>query len=241
MLDLDVGQRPIVELNVPLISEAERTVARMRLADRAYLLLKSEARASGIPDWSALDHGGPDVADVFEPPDEGTLDAVRVPGFFTYTGFHEGFLKRIKDVQKRLASDQWLLGDLGEQPIVAAQYNTLGRDLLPRYNEEFIHAWTTALGELRLSPMAAEKQLYSALSGRPLRPRRSATCCSRCATRQRSTWSAPRRRRRPEPTRPIRMPRNRQLPRIRTAIPASPPPARRAIPTERRSRFISRR
>ena len=61
MLDLEAGQEPLITLNGPLIEEAQKTLARLSVAERAYELLKSQARASPLRDWVAGAQGGPDV------------------------------------------------------------------------------------------------------------------------------------------------------------------------------------
>ena len=65
-------------------SRRRRRSARMRVAERAYTLLKSEAHSEAIEDWVASQRGGPDMALVFEAANGASLDTVRVPAFFTY-------------------------------------------------------------------------------------------------------------------------------------------------------------
>ena len=66
MLDMDNGRAEKVSLNGPLVEQAQATLARMRVAERAYTLLKSEAHNEAIEDWVASQRGGPDMALVFE-------------------------------------------------------------------------------------------------------------------------------------------------------------------------------
>src|SRR3712207_7850455 len=59
-------------------SKAQQTLATMSLADRAYLLLKSEAGKSGVADWILVRKaGGPDALAVFETTDGGSVDTLR--------------------------------------------------------------------------------------------------------------------------------------------------------------------
>ena len=66
MFDLETEQPPLVELDGRLIQEAQNSLARLSVAQRAYEFLKSEARTSAAGDWIATRKGGPDVAVVFE-------------------------------------------------------------------------------------------------------------------------------------------------------------------------------
>jgi type VI secretion system protein ImpL len=164
MLALDGAQEPLVSINGPLIEEAQRTLARLSVAQRAYELLKSQASASSL-DWVAARHGGPDFPLVFEavggPQD---LDNVRVPAFFTYAGFRRLFLDRLGGIAEQLKRDSWLLGAAGAQPAVAVQYDTLGADLLDLYTKDFIDAWRQALGKLQMRPLTADRPKYIALA-----------------------------------------------------------------------------
>src|SRR5215470_3644960 len=91
MLELEGGDAPLVEPDLGLIEECRRILARLSIADRAYQLLKSQSRQSIAPDWVASQHGGPDFATVFESASGGDADAISVPGFYTYAGFHNAF------------------------------------------------------------------------------------------------------------------------------------------------------
>jgi type VI secretion system protein ImpL len=163
MLALDDEQRPLLALNGPLVVEAQKTLARMSVADRAYALLKSQAQTSGYQDFVAAEQGGPDFAAVFDA-DNGDLDQLRVPGFFTYDGFHQGFLAQLGGVAKRIEADQWVLGEAGKQQVVTSQYQTLPRDLLALYTRDFIASWDAMLKRLRLRPIASDKPTYGTLN-----------------------------------------------------------------------------
>ena len=95
-----------VSLNGPLVEQAQATLARMRVAERAYTLLKSEAHNEAVEDWVASQRGGPDMALVFEAANGANLDTVRVPGFFTYDGFYAGLLAHMQTIRDKLAEGQ---------------------------------------------------------------------------------------------------------------------------------------
>ena len=163
MLDLETGS-PLIELNGRLIEESEKALARLSIAQRAYELLRSQARTSTAGDWVAARKGGPDVTRVFETPGDPTLESVRVPEFFTYLGFRHDFIDRLADIADRVKRDRWVLGAAGDQPALSDQYNNLPDDLLALYTRDFISTWQAALDKLRLRKLTGDKPQYIALS-----------------------------------------------------------------------------
>jgi type VI secretion system protein ImpL len=163
MLDLESGPA-LIDLNGRLIEDSQKSLARLSVAQRAYALLKSQARTATAGDWVAAQKGGPDATRVFETPGDPTLESVRVPEFFTYFGFQHDFIERLGDIADRINRDRWVLGAAGEQAALSAQYNTLPDDLLSLYSTDFKAAWQAALSKLRLRKMTGDKPQYIALS-----------------------------------------------------------------------------
>jgi type VI secretion system protein ImpL len=164
MLDLDQGAAPKVSLNGPLVEQAQATLARMRVAERAYTLLKSEAHDSGVEEWVAAQRGGPDMALVFEAANGASLDTVRVPAFFTYNGFYQALLAHMTDIAEKMQKEQWVLGQSGDQTAVKQQYASMMPDIVDLYGKEFLAAWNVALGNLQLRSMVADAPKYLTLS-----------------------------------------------------------------------------
>ena len=162
MLDLEAGQEPLITLHGPLIEETQKTLARLSVAQRAYELLKSQARSSQLADWVPARQGGPDFALVFG---GGRHRTPRPCGsaFFTYAGFHRAFVERLGGIAEQVKRERWVLGPAGEQAAVSAQYDSLGQDLLDLYARDFIAAWRAALGRLQLRPLTTDKPKYIAL------------------------------------------------------------------------------
>jgi len=160
MLDLEAGEEPLFTLHGPLIEETQKTLARLSVGQRAYELLKSQARSSSLPDWVPARQGGPDFALVFEAVGGQDLETIRVPGFFTYAGFQRGFVDRLGEVAELVKRERWVLGAVGEQTAVTAQYDALGQTLLDLYTREFIAAWRAALARLQLRRLTADKPKY---------------------------------------------------------------------------------
>jgi len=164
MLDLEGADEPLVEPNWPLVEECRRILARLSIADRAYQLLKSQARQSIAPDWIASHHGGPDFATVFEAASGDNVETISVPGFYTYAGFQRAFIEKLPTIAEQLQRDNWVLGDVGKLEAIRSQFDNLRRDLLNIYSRDFVTAWKQALEKLRIRPLNAGKPKYEALN-----------------------------------------------------------------------------
>jgi type VI secretion system protein ImpL len=164
MLDLEGGNEPLVEPNYALIAECQRILARLSIADRAYQLLRSQARQSIAPDWVASQHGGPDFATVFEAKSGDNVDSISVPGFYTYAGFQRAFIEKLATLAEQLQRDNWVLGDVGKLEAITQQFDSLRRDLLNRYARDFVEVWKQTLEKLRIRPLNAGKPNYEALN-----------------------------------------------------------------------------
>jgi type VI secretion system protein ImpL len=163
LLDLETGE-PLIELNGRLIEDSQKTLARLSVAQRAYTLLKSQARTSPDGDWTVVRNGGPDVASVFDAAGGQALDTIRVPAFFTNAGFQDAFLGHLADIADRVKREKWVLGSAGEQTALTAQYDELPDALLALYTKDFIATWTEALNKLKLKQLTADKPRYLALN-----------------------------------------------------------------------------
>ncbi len=161
---LDMQGDSLVTLNGPLVAEAQNLLSRLSVSQRAYELLRSQAAVSEVTDWSAARAGGPDSGLVFEATQGAALDSVTVPAFYTYAGFRRLFIDRLPGIADRLKADRWALGESGGQAAVEAQYNTLSDDLLALYSKDFIAAWQSALGRLKLRRLLADKPKYVTLA-----------------------------------------------------------------------------
>jgi type VI secretion system protein ImpL len=164
MLDMDMGQQRKVSLNGPLVERARATLSRMRVAERAYTLLKSESHGDSIQDWIASQRGGAEMALVFEAANGASLDTVRVPGFLTSDGFSIALLSRMQTIAEKLQKESWVLGASGDQSTVNQQYANLFSGVLELYGRDFIAAWTAAINNLQLKPLFSDKPQYSRLS-----------------------------------------------------------------------------
>jgi type VI secretion system protein ImpL len=153
LLDLEGGEEPLFTLNGTLVEDSQRTLTRLPVAERAYQLLKSQARSAAVPDWIAARHAGQDFGRVFEPTNGEAVENIAVPGFFTYAGFQNAFIGRLATIAEQLKQDRWVLGEAGKQAAVTEQLDNIGPDLLALYGRDFVAAWQQALNKLRMRPL----------------------------------------------------------------------------------------
>ncbi len=164
MLDLGASHKPTFDLNGPLVESAQRSLARMNMADRAYALIKTASYGAPIENFSVAARGGPDTALVFETVDGTELDKLVVPGFYTYAGFQDFFIPQLAAVADKIESEKWVMGELGDQKGVEEQFTQLGPVLIERYGKDFVDTWNAVFDNLKLKPMSADKPQYLALS-----------------------------------------------------------------------------
>jgi type VI secretion system protein ImpL len=165
MLEMSATQsRARVDLNGALVERAERILSLMNLEDQAWLLVMGAGGPQDIAPFNLGQRAGPDAELAFETLDGRALDEVEVPATFTYAGFHQYFLPRLAEVATKLETQQWVLGARAEAADVSGELLRLGPAIMNRYALEFTRAWTAALDNIRLRPMAAGAPQFLALN-----------------------------------------------------------------------------
>ena len=164
MFDLETEDPPLVELDGRLVLEAQKTLARLSVAQRAYELLKSEARSATADDWVVARKGGIDVINVFEGTKGQPLDQINVPAIlYLYNGFQDKFVAKLGDLAERMKQDRWVLGEPGQETALNQQYDNLANNLLDLYGNGFIAAWREALSSIKMKKLLSDKPKYQAL------------------------------------------------------------------------------
>lgn len=164
MLDLGRSHNPTFELNGDLVTAAQAAIARMKMSDRAYALIKSAAYSAGLTDFDLAMQSGADARLVFETRDGTDLSQVKIPGLYSYVGFHDFFFKQLGNVADKLESEQWVMGEAGKQSGVEDQFGRLGPELLDLYSRDFIATWEKALDNLKLRSITEDKPDYQVLA-----------------------------------------------------------------------------
>jgi len=163
MLNIEsVPPRPIA-LDGDLVKSSQIALTRLSLAERAFAIIRSTAHDQSVKDWTVAGHAGPDAAVVFGTNDGTPVESVGIQALFTYDGFYTLFLDKMKAVMSLLQNERWVLGEAGSTQALDEQYANLGPDLFRIYDQEFIKAWTAALGRLKLNSFAADKPTYATL------------------------------------------------------------------------------
>jgi type VI secretion system protein ImpL len=163
MLDISAGTFRPIALNGDLVAATQKALARLTLAERAFALIKSTAHDPDVPDWTLVQHAGPDASSVFATRDGAPLESVGVPAVFTYDGFYKLFLAKMNAVMTLLQSERWVLGDAGGKENLDKQFAGLGPDLFKQYDDEFIKAWSGELHKLKLRSFVSDAPNYNAL------------------------------------------------------------------------------
>ncbi len=163
MLDLNSDVAPRMELNGDLVKATQASLSRLSLAERAFALIKSTAHNAEIKDWTVVEHAGPDAQAVFTTNNGTPLESVGVSALYTYDGFYDLFLNKLKAVMTLLKNERWVLGKAGGTEVLDKQFTTLGPDLFRIYDQEFIKTWSAALAKLKLKNFSADRPEYSAL------------------------------------------------------------------------------
>ena len=164
MLELDDGKQPVFELNGPLVESAQRSIARMNIADQAYALIQSATHSAVIEDFVLAARAGPDAALALETVDGSELSQLRVPMLYTYSGFHDFFLDQLGDVAAKLDAEQWVMGEFSEQEAISQQFQRLGPQLLDRYGKDFEEKWLAMLNNVKFKPVSGDKPHYQTLN-----------------------------------------------------------------------------
>jgi type VI secretion system protein ImpL len=60
---------------------------------------------------------------------------------------------------ERAKSERWVLGDVGEQSAIEAQYATIRQDIMDRYRVDFINAWDEQISRLKIASVGGGEDL----------------------------------------------------------------------------------
>jgi type VI secretion system protein ImpL len=164
MLELEPGHQPSFEPNGTLIQSAQTTLTRLSIADQAYSYLRSLPPEVPIDDFNVAARLGADAQTVFETVDGSDFNALTIPAFFTYRGFHEHLLSELSSIADRLKGELWVRGEPGTAMVTDEQFAQLGPQLLALYSKDFVAAWSGMLDNLKLKTLPGEKPDYIALS-----------------------------------------------------------------------------
>ena len=148
------------------VVQASRTqVGALSMADRAYALLRQRAASSGGSDWVAGEILSTGAAQAFEAPE--AFRQLRIPFFYTKTGYEKFYQLQLNDVQRVLKADLWLLGDDQNKAATGAQMQGLKVGVANRYATDYVAAWQSVVAALAPGDYFGNTNAASALLGQP--------------------------------------------------------------------------
>jgi type VI secretion system protein ImpL len=143
-----------------LVASARATVGAMDLAERAFVIMRSQA-ADPSKDWYmgyAIQAGD---ARAFANPDE--VMSQQVPFFFTKEGF-AWFSKRKPLIGQTLKSELWVLGENAQAASIQREMANLDIGLSGAYADEYIKQWERVIESLKAADYFNNKEAFSAFT-----------------------------------------------------------------------------
>jgi type VI secretion system protein ImpL len=134
-------------LDEQLIAATRHILTQIPVAQQLYQRIKHGALEQHNVDFKLIDALGPNGAIVYATV-IGKLEEQVIPGFFTYNGFFQIFLKESKDVAKQTVEQKWVLGDINMADIEDSA--ALEGKLRKYYAMDFIKRWDDLLDNLRM-------------------------------------------------------------------------------------------
>lgn len=154
------------------VTQARRVLSESSTAVRLYRQLLDSQAVRNLPAWRPVDHAGPAGSQVFRRASGASL-AQGVPGAFTETGFHQTIRPLTRSLAEAAIRDFWVLGrqaPAGGAPAGGAlsgqpeDAETLKRDILSLYLDDYVAQWDALLADLQLREPASLRQLAEQLN-----------------------------------------------------------------------------
>ncbi|MBP0484975.1 type VI secretion system membrane subunit TssM [Sagittula salina] len=164
MLQLDDAKDTMVKTDETIKTRARESIVNLPLADQAYAAIKEGAIVSGVADFNLVERVSGNVGEVFRTTDGSPLDQLGVPGLYTFEGYWGYFVDEMADAKKRLAEEQWVLGETGDRVNFDTQLANLENELFSRYRREFTLAWNGMFDQLTVAKMSADAPNFTLLS-----------------------------------------------------------------------------
>ena len=102
-----------------------------------------------MPQWRVADHVGPQGTQIILL--DGSSDLSEgVPGLYTYEGFHNAFLPALAEIAPNMARDGWIMGAQSQIANDDATIQSIMRDVISIYVNDYVAEWTQLLGQIGL-------------------------------------------------------------------------------------------
>ncbi len=152
-----------IALHGPMVTQIQTLLAEKPVSERIYSSIINSPPAKALPAWRILEEGGPLTSRVIiRPSGEPLSDGVE--GVFTKNGFYNVFLPAALDVAQQLKSENWVLGERGEDLSDPNALTRIARDVLDLYYTDYIDAYERVLGDIDVKPMGAVSEVVDTLN-----------------------------------------------------------------------------
>jgi type VI secretion system protein ImpL len=144
-------------LDSRLIADAQATLERVPLAQRAYQALLAIPELRALPGWRLTDHAGPAA----------TVALVRrshvplgqpIPAIFTYDGFHKAVLPLLDSQAQATWNEAWVIGSRSTPQPAAGELERLKADMLSLYYDDMNAHWDALLADVTIAPLSGDLQ-----------------------------------------------------------------------------------
>ena len=105
-----------------------------------------------MPVWNPAEHAGPNALRVLTRRSGKSLGE-GIAGVYTYQGFHEQVLPRLKEVVSATAVESWVMDAGAPTERSKAEIEQLQADVLKLYYDDDIAAWQQLLADVTLAPL----------------------------------------------------------------------------------------
>jgi type VI secretion system protein ImpL len=148
---------PPIALDGALLAAARTIISRVPPANRVYSRVSPSGAAQAIPPWRPADALGAAGVRVFvrasgKPLTDG------IPGFYTVDGFYKVLLPSLGDATNQVASESWVLGERSAIAPDSAEAQSLERDVIRLYEEDYAKHWDAMLADLNVVPLRTPDQ-----------------------------------------------------------------------------------
>lgn len=142
-----------IALNNDLVAAVQNVLTQMPQAQRVYNAIISSPVAADLPEFRLTDVGGPSIGKAFSRSSGKQLND-GIPGIYTKAGFNEVFLEEALTVAARIQSENWVLGDAGQEEQSESALINMSRDVLGLYYDDYILSYDQLLADIDVIPMS---------------------------------------------------------------------------------------
>lgn len=155
-------EQPLTEIALDgnLVTDARRTLEQYPVSQRAYAMIKQTGLVRDLPQWRVADHVGPQGTQIIllgGNPDLST----GIPGLYTYEGFFGAFLPALAEIAPDMARDGWIMGAKSQIANDDATIQSIMRDVISIYVNDYVDQWTQLLGQIGLATPKSKQEAAS--------------------------------------------------------------------------------